>query len=207
MQIEPEPGKNLTPDLRWIKMFNEYLQECYIKLPANPNVLNVGCGNNVKWNYLAMAFFLANQGLGAPNYVAVDEKEENFADAKKILDGVVRFLACDARKLTSFLTETFDLVLFEHPNLTTSPEGPRIWKNIFRETGKLLDEKGAAIITSFWLNDHIPVQAALEESQYDIVFSGTNMYPGKVFDTGVNGEVCQFDKYVITARRSPDKDQ
>jgi hypothetical protein len=192
----------LTPDKRWVRMLSSYFLEYDIGLPANPNVLNVGCGNNVKWNYLAMAFYLADQGLGIPHYVAIDQEEEAFAEAKAILDGLVRFIACDARNLTDFLTETFHLVVFEHPNLTTSPDGPRIWKNVFQETANLMAEKGAAIVTSFWLNDHLTAQVALERSHYDIVFSGRNRYPGKVFDTTANGESFQFDKYMIIARRS-----
>ena len=202
IQRESEFVTGLTPDKRWVRMLTGYFLEYDIRLPANPNVLNVGCGNNVKWNYLAVAFYLADRGLGIPNYVAVDQKEEAFADAKEILDGVIRFLGCDARNLTDFLTETFHLAVFEHPNLTTSPDGPRIWRNIFQETAKLMDEKGAAIVTSFWLNDHLPAQVALERSHYDIVFSGRNRYPGKVFDTAANGESFQFDKYIIVARRS-----
>ena len=174
MKRKSPAEKNLTPDKRWVSMFTRYFGEYAIGMPKNPSVLNVGCGNNVKWNYLAVAFYLANQGLGVPNYVAVDEKAEAFADAKEILDGVIRFLACDAQHLTDFLTETFHLVVFEHPNLTTSPEGPRIWRNIFQETAKLMDEKGVAVVTSFWLNDHMPAQAALDRSHYDIVFSGRN---------------------------------
>jgi hypothetical protein len=198
---ESEQMTGLTPDKRWVRMLSEYFLEYNIRLPANPNILNVGCGNNVKWNYLAMAFYLADQSLGIPHYVAVDQKEEAFDDARVILDGVIRFIACDARKLTDFITETFHLVVFEHPNLTTSPKGPRIWQNVFQETAKLMDEKGVAIVTSFWLNDHLPAQAALERSHYDIVFSGKNKYPGKVFDTSANGESFQFDKYMIIAKR------
>ena len=80
----------LTPDKRWVRMLTSYFLEYDIGLPANPNVLNVGCGNNVKWNYLAVAFYLADQGLGTPHYVAIDQEKEAFADAKEILDVVFR---------------------------------------------------------------------------------------------------------------------
>lgn len=193
----------LTPDKRWVRMLTEYFLEYDIRLPVNPHVLNIGCGNNVKWNYLAVAFYLANQGLGLPYYVAVDQKEEAFANAKEILDGVIRFVACDARNLTDFLKDTFQLVVFEHPNLTTARDGPKIWRKIFQETANVMDEKGTAIVTSFWLNDHVPAQAAMERAAYDITYSGRNRYPGKTYDTASNGESLQFDKYIIIAKRCP----
>jgi len=51
---------NLTPDKRWVKMLAEYLSSYHIGLSENPNVLNIGCGNNVKWNYLGVTIYLAN---------------------------------------------------------------------------------------------------------------------------------------------------
>ncbi len=200
---ESESETSLTPDKRWVSMFTEYFLEYDIRLPENPKILNIGCGNNVKWNYLAVAFYMMQQGLGMPTYVAVDVKEEAFADAKKILDGIIRFVAGDARNLTDFLVDTFHLALFEHPNFTTSPDGPKTWRKIFEETARLLDRKGALMVTSFWLKDHLPAQAALERTQYDIIYSGKNRYPGKIFDTGPGGESFQFDKYMIIAKRCP----
>jgi hypothetical protein len=191
-----------TPDIRWMKMLMAYLPECGIQLPQNPNVLNVGCGNSVKWNYLGVTLYLAHQGLGAPHYVGVDLKEEAFADAKKALGSLVTFVACDACKLTDFLAGTYQLAVFEHPNLTTSPDGPKIWGKIFQETAKLLDEDGSLILTSFWLNDHIPAQVALERNQYRILHNGTNRFPGRKFDTASNGESLEHDKFIIIAKKA-----
>ena len=60
---------------------------------------------------------------------------------------------------------------------------------------------GAIILTSFWLNDHMPAQVAVERAGYDIVYNGRNKYPGKRFDTADNGEPLEFDKYIIVARK------
>ena len=190
----------MTPDQRWARMLQEYLPEGDITLPQNPHVLNIGCGNNVTWNYLGMAFFLARQDLGTPRYVGVDIKEEALAAAREKLEGLVDFVVGDARHLTRFLSGPFHLAVFEHPNLTTSPEGPRIWGKIFGETGKLLDRNGGVVLTSFWLNDHIPAQVALERAGYHIAHSGTNQYPGREFDTGSKGESLRFDKYITIAK-------
>jgi hypothetical protein len=201
MDSESRFETDYTPDIRWVMMLSEYLLRYKIVLSENPNVLNIGCGNNVKWNYLGMAMYVANQGLGIPNYVGVDTKEEAFADAKKTLGGLASFVAGDARKLTEFVTGTYQLAIFQHPNLATSPDGPRIWQKIFQETAKLLDMNGCVIVTSFWLNDHIPAQVALERAQYDIIHSGRNKFRGKRFDTADNGEGLEFDKYIIIAKR------
>jgi SAM-dependent methyltransferase len=190
-----------TPEIRWVKMLSEYLPKCGITLCENPSVLNVGCGNNVKWNYLGVTLYLADQGLGMPNYVGVDMEEEAFAEAKEALDGLVNFVAADAQNLTDFLTGAYQLAIFEHPNLATSPEGPKVWQKILQETAKLLDVNGAIILTSFWLNDHMPAQVAVERAGYDIVYNGRNKYPGKRFDTADNGEPLEFDKYIIVARK------
>ncbi len=192
-----------TPEVRWVKMLSEYLPKCGITLCENPGVINVGCGNNVKWNYLGVTLYLANQGLGMPNYVGVDMKEEAFAEAKEALDGLVNFVAGDAQNLTDFLTGTYQLAIFEHPNFATSPGGSKVWQKILEETAKLLDVNGAIILTSFWLNDHLPAQVALERTGYDMLFNGRNKFPGKRFDTAANGEPCEFDKYIIVAKRGP----
>jgi hypothetical protein len=191
-----------TPEIRWVKMLSEYLPKCNITLCENPSVLNIGCGNNVKWNYLGVTLYLANQGLGMPNYVGVDVEEEAFAKAKEALDGLVNFVAGDAQNLTDFMTGAYQLAIFEHPNLATSPDGPKVWQRIFRETAKLLDVNGAVVLTSFWLNDHIPAQGAFERAGYEMVYNGRNRFPGKRFDTADDGEPLEFDKYIIVAKKS-----
>jgi hypothetical protein len=155
----------------------------------------------VKWNYLAVTLYLGAHGLGAPRYVAVDVREEAFAGARRALGDLVRFVACDARNLSRFVTGTYSLALFGHPDLASSPEGPRIWRRIFEETTQLLDARGALILTSFSLNDHIPAQVALERAGYKILHSGTNAYPGRQFDTAGNGEPLLYDKYILIARK------
>ncbi len=190
-----------TPEIRWVKILREYLPKCGISLCENPSVLNVGCGNNVKWNYLGVTLYLADQGLGMPNYVGVDKEEGAFAEAKEALEGLVSFVAGDAQKLTDFLTGTYQLAILEHPNFTTSPKGSKVWQKILHETTKLLDANGAIILTSFWLNDHMPALVALERAGYDVVYNGRNKFPGKRFDTAENGEPLEFDKYIIVAKK------
>ena len=194
------------PDKRWVMMLEEYLLPYGIRLPENPNVLNIGCGNSVTWNYLALTFYLAGQGLGAPNYVGVDVEEAAFADAKKALDGLVHFVCGDAQHLTDFVRGRYELIVVEHPNLTTSPQGPKIWRRIFEEAAKVLDDDGGVILTSFWLNDHIPAQVALERARFCVLFSGRNKYPGKTFDRAANGERLAFDKYVLVAKKGSSED-
>ena len=200
METEEEIDERITPDQRWMQMLQEYLPKGKLSLPQNPRVLNIGCGNNVTWNYLGVALFLARQGLGTPHYVGVDSKEKAFAKAREKLGGLVEFVVGDARHLTQYLSGLYHLAIFEHPNLSTSREGPRIWGKIFGETGKLLDRKGGVVLTSFWLNDHIPAQVTLERAGYHIAHSGTNRYPGRVFDTCSKGESLRFDKYITIAR-------
>lgn len=190
-----------TPEIRWVKMLSEYLPKCGITLCENPGVINVGCGNNVKWNYLGVTLYLADQGLGMPNYVGVDMEEEAFAEAKEALDGLVSFVVGDAQNLTDFLKGAYQLAIFEHPNFTTSPERSKVWQTILGETAKLLGVNGAIILTSFWLNDHMPARVALERAGYDIVCHGRNKFPGKRFDTADNGEPLEFDKYIIVAKK------
>ena len=190
-----------TPEIRWVKMLREYLPKCGITLRENPSVLNLGCGNNVKWNYLGVTLYLADQGLGMPNYVGVDVEEGAFAEAKEALEGLVSFVAGDAQKLTDFVSGTYQLAILEHPDFTTSPKRSRVWQKILHETAKLLDVNGAAILTSFWLNDHMPALVAVERAGYDIVYNGRNKFPGKRFDTAENGEPLEFDKYIIVAKK------
>lgn len=111
-----------TPDKRWVKILEAYLPSFLIDLPRNPGIINVGCGNSVTWSYLGVMEYLTLRGLGIPRYVGVDQREEAFAKAKKILEGLVEFIVGDARNLTSFLSGTYHLAIFEHPDLTISPE-------------------------------------------------------------------------------------
>jgi hypothetical protein len=190
----------MTPDQRWMRMLQEYLPKGKLSLPRNPRILNIGCGKNVTWNYLGVSLFLAQQGLGTPYYVGVDKDEKALAHVRGKLEGLVDFVVGDARHLTRFLSGQYHLAIIEHPNLSTSRDGPKIWEQIFGETGKLLDRSGGVLLTSFWLNDHIPAQVALERAGYHVAHSGTNRYPGKLFDTGSNGEPLRYDKYLAIAR-------
>lgn len=65
----------------------------------------------------------------------------------------------------------------------------------------LLCEGGGAILTSFWLQDHIPAQVALERAGYRVLFSGRNKFPGKYFDIAENGESLRYHKYIAVAKR------
>jgi hypothetical protein len=182
-------------------MLDEYLGMYEVSSPESPRVLNIGCGNSVQWNYLGVTAFLLGRGLGLPYYVGVDLREEAFGQAKEALAGLVHFIAADARQLTRYLEGSFHLIIVEHPNFTTSPHGPKIWRQIFEEAAAMLDQEGALILTSFWLNDHIPAQVALERAGYRLLFSGTNRYPGRSFDTLVTGETLETDKYILIARK------
>jgi SAM-dependent methyltransferase len=191
-----------TPDVRWMKMLREYLPRYRIGLPSNPHILNIGCGNNVTWNYLGIASYLGGLGLGPPRYVGVDLCEEAFSKAKRILGDLVRFVVGDAQNLTDLVSGIYQLAVFEHPPLTTSSAGPKIWRKIFEETAEVLDPRGGLILTSFWLNDHIPAQVAVEKAPFRILYSGRNRFPGRRFDTADNGEPLIYDKYVLIARKS-----
>ena len=193
-------GQEDSPDERWVDILSEYLPKCGIRLLENPNILNIGCGKNVKWNYLAVAIYVARQGLGIPFYVGVDLKKEPLGQAKRALGELVSLVAGDARNLTRFLRGTYQLAVFEHPNISTSPEGPKTWRRVFRETARLLDGSGGIILTSFWLNDIIPAKMALERTRYHILYSGGNKFPGKQFNTGRDGEPLRFDQYIIVAK-------
>ena len=182
-------------------MLTEYLPRYGIRLPESSGVLNIGCGNNVKWNYLGVTGYLLGQGLGLPQYVGVDLRSEAFEEAKKALAALVHFIAADARQLTRYVKGPYHLIVVEHPNLTTSPDGPKVWRRIFEETALLLDREGALILTSFWLNDHIPAQVSLEKAGYRILHSGRNKFPGKPFDRLGTGETLEIDKYVLIAKK------
>ncbi len=200
METEAETDERMTPDRRWMRMLQEYLPKGKLSLPRNPRILNIGCGKNVTWNYLGTALFLAEEGLGIPHYVGVDIRGEALVHVRETLEGLADFVVGDARHLSRYLSGTYHLAVFEHPSLSTSRKGPRIWGEIFRETGRLLDRSGGAVLTSFWLNDHIPAQVALERAGFHIAHSGTNQYPGREFDIGSNGESLRFDKFITIAR-------
>lgn len=196
-----DPGPQSTPDRLWANTLSEYLPRYNISLGKNPRILNIGCGKNVTWNFLGVIFYLASQDLGFPDYVGVDVTEEAFEEGKSVLADLVTFVPCDARDLGIHVKGPFHLVIVEHPNLSTSPEGPRVWRKIFQEARELLDEKGVLILTSFWLNDHIPAQIALERCDYRILYSGKNQFPGRQFDTSSSGEPLIMGKYILLARK------
>ncbi len=182
-------------------ILNKYLGELGIELPEFPLVLDVGCGNNATWNYLALVGYLGVKGLGVPRYVGVDVAEDAFSKAKEALRGLAQFIVCDARELTRHLDGPFHLILCQHPPLTISRKAPRIWRNIFEEVALLLDPKGCMVLTSFWLNDHIPAQVSVKKAGLEILFSGKNSFAGRVFDQFNNGERLQYDKYILIARK------
>ena len=189
------------PDIRWAMMLNEYLDACMIVLPKDPWIINIGCGNSVKWNYFGFILYLSQRELGLPRYVAVDIDENSFRKAKEALDGLVIFITGDARNLSDFVQGTFHVAVFEHPDLSTSQKRPDVWRKIFKETRKVLNDYGCIVLTSFWLNDHIPATFWLERTGYSILYNGKNRYPGKNFDTASDGETLMHDKYLLIAKK------
>ena len=194
-------GVTNTPDQRWMRILDRYLGDLGIELPQFPCVLDVGCGNNATWNYLALIGYLGAKNLGVPRFVGVDLNEEAFAKAREALKGLAQFVKCDARDIAKYVEEPVHLVLCQHPPLTISRDGPKKWKAIFAEIGKLLAPQGCMVLTSFWIKDHIPAQVAVKKAGLDILFSGKNIFPGKVFDRSEDGEQLQYDKYILLARR------
>ena len=189
-----------TPERRWTAMLAEYLPRHGVRLPQGPCVLNIGCGSNVMWNYLGVTGYLLGQGLGLPRYAGVDLHSKAFEKAREALAGLVHFIAADARQLTDHVKGPYHLIVVEHPNLSASPDGPKVWRQVFEEAARLLDRAGVLILTSFWLNDHLPAQLALERAGYRILHSGKNQFPGKPFDTLETGETLEVDKYILIAK-------
>ncbi len=190
-----------SPDKRWARILAEYLGKFRIELPRFPLVLDVGCGNAAVWNYLGVAEYLKDKGLGMPHYIAVDKEEAAFQKAKSQLGELVTFLACDAQTLSDYVKGSFHLALCTHPDLTTSPQGPKMWQRVFTEVAGLLDPRGCLVVTSFWVQDHIPLQVAVDRAGLRILYSGTNRFPGRIFDRASDGEPLQYDKYILLARK------
>ena len=191
-----------SPDQRWTMILNKYLGKLGIELPQFPTVVDVGCGNNATWNYLALVEYLRIKNLGVPKFVGVDINEEAFSKARETLADLAQFVACDATHLTRYVEGPAHLVLCQHPPLTISKDGPRIWRAVFQEIAKLLDPQGCLLLTSFWLNDHIPASVSVKRAGLDVVHNGSNEFPGKVFDQSDSGEQLQYDKYILIARRA-----
>ena len=191
-----------TPDQRWILILDKFLGDFGIELPEFPSVLDIGCGNNATWNYLALVGYLCPKSLGVPKYTGIDLSEEAFAKAKEALKGLAHFISCDARQLERHVDGPFHLIFCQHPPLTISRDGPKIWKAIFEQVAGLLDPQGCMILTSFWLNDHIPAQMSVKKAGLDILHSGKNPFPGRIFDRSEDGEEFQYDKYILLARRA-----
>ncbi len=188
---------------RWFKIFSEYLPKGNIRLSENPKAVNVGCGSRVVWNFAGFCFFSISRGLGLPRYVGVDIKPEKLSFEKPALNkiGGADLIAADARKLSRYIKEQFDLAIIEHPDFTISPDAPKNWQKVLEEIYKLLTETGGLILTTFWLQDHFPAQVALKRMDFTIFHSGTNKYPGKQFDTSSEGEPLLLDKYIILAAK------
>ncbi|RLB37775.1 MAG: hypothetical protein DRH12_13855 [Deltaproteobacteria bacterium] len=197
-----ETGIFSSPDQRWIRILDKYLGEFGIALPEFPSVLDVACGNNATWNYLALVGYLGSKNLGVPRYVAIDVSEEAFAKAKEALQGLAHFISCDARDMRRYVEGPFHLVLCQHPPLTISKKGPKIWEEIFEEVSLILDPQGCMVLTSFWLNDHIPAQICVKKAGLEILYSGKNAFGGKIFDRSEDGEELRYDKYVLVARKA-----
>jgi hypothetical protein len=109
-------------------------------------------------------------------------------------------VVADARSLASLLKNRYDLAIFEHPDISTSPERPKVWLEIFNQVSMILKPNASVILTSFWLNDHIPATFNLKKAGYRILYNGKNRYPGKCFDKSSTGELLLYDKYILIAK-------
>jgi len=196
----PQPDPD-NPGIRWFNILAEYLAKGNIRLTENPRIINIGCGNRVVWNFFGVCLYLESLGLGLPRYTGVDILPENFAHAKKKLNKMVDFMVADARTLSKQVNGAFDLAVIQHPDISISPEAPKKWRKIFHETYHLLSENGGLVLTTFWLNDHLPAQLALQRAGFTISHSQPNKYPGQQFDTSSKGEPLVMDKYILLATK------
>lgn len=190
------------PDIRWARILKDYFQEFGLSLPYNPAIINVGCGENVKWNYLGLVLYLSLEGLGRPFYLGVDRNEKALRGAWNSMRGLVHLVVGDAVFLSSMLKNSYDLAIFEHPDISTSPDGARKWRKIFKQTKHILKSGGYLLLTSFWLNDHVPATYNIEREGFSILHNGKNRYPGRQFDRASTGEELIYDKYILIAKRA-----
>lgn len=200
-RVDPPQPDPSSPGVRWFNILAEYLPKGGVRLSENPRIINIGCGNRVVWNFFGVCLFLESAGLGLPRYTGVDILPENFAHAKERLNKRVDFIVADAQTLSKQVNGPFDLAVIQHPDISVSPEAPRKWRNIFYETYQLLSENGALILTTFWLNDHLPAQLALQRTGFTISHSQPNQFPGQQFDTSSKGEPLIMDKYILLATK------
>ncbi len=188
-------------DIRWAKILSDYLEGLNILLPYNPAIINIGCGENVKWNYLGTILYITMKDLGRPIYLGVDIDEKGLKKAWKALKRLVDLVVADAELISRMIKNPFDIAIFEHPDISISPYGARKWRNIFFETREILKDGGILILTSFWLNDHIPATYNIEKAGFHILYNGKNRYPGRRFDISSSGEELLYDKYILIARK------
>lgn len=188
-----------SPELRWFKIFNEYIDLDNIPYKCL-NILDIGCGRNAKWIYLALNLYLSEKERYINRYVGIDIDLKALVPEKGILGELAHLIVADAESLSRLLKDTYHLVVMGHPPISTYRERGK-WKKIFHEIYKVLNRKAFLILTSFWIPDLIPSIYLLERSGFLIIHKGRNRYPGNQFDISDDGERLIEDKYIVVARK------
>ena len=188
-----------SPELRLFKIFNEYID--LDDIPCKYlNILDIGCGRNAKWSYLALNLYLSMKERYINRYVGIDIDLKMLVPEKVILGELAYLIVADAESLSRLLKDTYHLAIMGHPPISTDRERGK-WKKIFHEIYRVLKRGAFLILTSFWLPDLIPSIYLLERSGFLIIHKGRNRFPGNQFDISDDGEELIEDKYIVVAKK------
>ena len=188
-----------SPELRLFKIFNEYIDLDDIPCKCL-NILDIGCGRNAKWSYLALNLYLSMKERYINRYVGIDLNLKMLVPEKVILGELAYLIVADAESLSRLLKDTYHLAIMGHPPISTDRERGK-WKKIFHEIYRVLKRGAFLILTSFWLPDLIPSIYLLERSGFLIIHKGRNRFPGNQFDISDDGEELIEDKYIVVAKK------
>ena len=94
-----------SPELRLFKIFNEYIDLDDIPCKCL-NILDIGCGRNAKWSYLALNLYLSMKERYINRYVGIDIDLKMLVPEKVILGELAYLIVADAESLSRLLKDT-----------------------------------------------------------------------------------------------------
>ena len=163
--------------------FQNYFEQVRFNPQKNPNVLNIGCGNNCIGEFTPLSKVYREQFGLTLSLTCVDKTEEDFSIAKRALGDFATFIPGDAQNITELVDDQYGLVVIRHPNPEVSRDQKRVWDIFFMTHANYVG--------------YVGLIALLSDNGYQMIVNEENPFPGQVFEVENSSEENRFDKFVV----------
>jgi len=179
----------------------EYLRRVDFDPKENPNILDIGCGNNCIGEALPLLKLYKERFNLLARLTCVDRTPQEYAIAQRALGDLARFIPGDAQNIHELVQGEYGLIVVRHPNPDVSTKQKNAWHCILSNSKKVLSPRGLVFMTHMAEVGYVNLFALLHGNGYKVLVSEENPHCGPRLDVE-GSEVQCFDKYVLIGQKN-----